>query len=46
MVLFLNIDVFKIRLCGVCSTKNKSNGASPTVQIDPTEYVVHPTIDI
>ena len=46
MVLFLNIDVFKIRPCGVWSTMSKSNGASSTVQINPTEYVVHPTIDI
>ena len=41
MLLVLNLDFFKILPYWVCS--NKENGASWTVQINPTKYLVHPT---
>ena len=42
MMLVLNIEFFKIRPCGVCSSKE--NGACSTVEINPTNYLVHPTL--
>ena len=38
------LEFFKIRACAVCSKKNNIHGASSTVQINPTKYLVHPTL--
>ena len=44
MMLVVNIYIFKICSCGVCS--NKENGARSTVRINPRNYLVglHPTL--
>ena len=44
MMLVLNIEFVKYVHVGFVRTKNRSNGVSSTVQINPTKYLVQPTL--